>query len=62
VARASWVWRASANGDQHSFSELYERHANAKAEDLTAVVFLETFRRLKGRVTRKDGCPSPNVE
>jgi RNA polymerase sigma-70 factor (ECF subfamily) len=50
--------RASANGDQRAFSELYERHARAiynylfrrladwsDAEDLTAVVFLEAFRR-----------------
>lgn len=49
---------ASANGDQRAFSELYERHARAiynflfrrladwsDAEDLTAVVFLEAFRR-----------------
>ena len=50
--------QASANGDQRAFSELYERHARAiynylfrrladwsEAEDLTAVVFLEAFRR-----------------
>jgi RNA polymerase sigma factor (sigma-70 family) len=50
--------QASANGDQRVFSELYERHARAiynylfrrladwsEAEDLTAVVFLEAFRR-----------------
>lgn len=50
--------QASANGDQRAFSELYERHARAiynylfrrladwsDAEDLTAVVFLEAFRR-----------------
>src|SRR5262245_64284055 len=52
--------RASAGGDQAAFSELYERHARAiynylfrrladwsEAEDLTAVVFLEAFRRRK---------------
>ena len=52
------LWRASANGDQRAFSALYERHARAiynylfrrladwsEAEDLTAVVFLEAFRR-----------------
>ena len=50
--------RASANGDPRSFSELYDRHAGtiynylfrrladwSEAEDLTAVVFLEAFRR-----------------
>jgi RNA polymerase sigma-70 factor (ECF subfamily) len=50
--------RASAGGDERAFSELYERHARAiynylfrrladwsEAEDLTAVVFLEAFRR-----------------
>lgn len=52
------LFRASARGDQHAFSELYERHARtiynylfrrladwSEAEDLTAVVFLEAFRR-----------------
>ncbi len=52
------LWQASASGDQRAFSELYERHARAiynylfrrlgdwsEAEDLTAVVFLEAFRR-----------------
>jgi RNA polymerase sigma-70 factor (ECF subfamily) len=51
---------ASARGDQKAFSELYERHARtiynylfrrladwSEAEDLTAVVFLEAFRRRK---------------
>jgi RNA polymerase sigma factor (sigma-70 family) len=50
--------QASANGDEQAFSELYERHARtiynylfrrlgdwSEAEDLTAVVFLEAFRR-----------------
>jgi RNA polymerase sigma-70 factor (ECF subfamily) len=50
--------QASARGDQRAFSELYERHARtiynylfrrladwSEAEDLTAVVFLEAFRR-----------------
>jgi RNA polymerase sigma-70 factor (ECF subfamily) len=50
--------KASANGDERAFSELYERHARtiynylfrrlgdwSEAEDLTAVVFLEAFRR-----------------
>jgi RNA polymerase sigma-70 factor (ECF subfamily) len=52
------LWQASASGDQRAFSELYERHARtiynylfrrladwSEAEDLTAVVFLEAFRR-----------------
>lgn len=52
------LWRASAEGNEGAFSELYERHAGAiynylfrrladwsEAEDLTAVVFLEAFRR-----------------
>jgi len=50
--------RASAGGDPSAFAELYERHAGtiynylfrriadwSEAEDLTAVVFLEAFRR-----------------
>jgi RNA polymerase sigma factor (sigma-70 family) len=50
--------QASASGDDRAFSELYERHAQTiynylfrrladwpEAEDLTAVVFLEAFRR-----------------
>jgi len=50
--------QASASGDQRAFSELYQRHARtiynylfrrladwSEAEDLTAVVFLEAFRR-----------------
>jgi RNA polymerase sigma factor (sigma-70 family) len=54
------LFRASAKGDQEAFSELYERHARAiynylfrrladwsEAEDLTAVVFLEAYRRRK---------------
>jgi RNA polymerase sigma-70 factor (ECF subfamily) len=52
------LWQAAADGDKQAFSELYERHARAiynylfrrladwsEAEDLTAVVFLEAFRR-----------------
>lgn len=52
------LFRASARGEQAAFAELYERHARAiynylfrrladwsEAEDLTAVVFLEAFRR-----------------
>ena len=54
------LWEASARGDQRAFTELYERHAGtiynylfrrladwSEAEDLTAVVFLEAFRRRK---------------
>jgi len=52
------LWQASSHGDGHAFSEIYERHARtiynylfrrladwSEAEDLTAVVFLEAFRR-----------------
>ena len=52
------LWRASASGDQRAFSKLYDGHAEtiynylfrrladwSEAEDLTAVVFLEAFRR-----------------
>ena len=52
------LFRASASGDSAAFTELYERHARtiynylfrrladwSEAEDLTAVVFLEAFRR-----------------
>lgn len=58
VASDESLWQASARGDQRAFSELYERHAGtiynylfrrladwSEAEDLTAVVFLEAFRR-----------------
>jgi RNA polymerase sigma factor (sigma-70 family) len=54
------LFHASAKGDQEAFSELYGRHARAiynylfrrladwsEAEDLTAVVFLEAYRRRK---------------
>jgi RNA polymerase sigma factor (sigma-70 family) len=57
------LWQASAAGDGRAFQELYERHAQAiynylfrrvanwsEAEDLTAVVFLEAFRRRKDAV------------
>jgi RNA polymerase sigma-70 factor (ECF subfamily) len=52
------LWQASQNGDEEAFGVLYERHARKiynylfrrladwpEAEDLTAVVFLEAFRR-----------------
>jgi RNA polymerase sigma factor (sigma-70 family) len=52
------LWRASRDGDRRAFGALYERHAHtiynylfrrladwSEAEDLTAVVFLEAFRR-----------------
>jgi RNA polymerase sigma-70 factor, ECF subfamily len=54
----SELWAAAQTGDSASFGVLYERHANSiynylfrrladwsEAEDLTAVVFLEAFRR-----------------
>jgi RNA polymerase sigma-70 factor (ECF subfamily) len=57
-ARDEWLLTASADGDERAFSELYERHAStiynylfrriadwSEAEDLTAVVFLEAFRK-----------------
>lgn len=52
------LWQASQDGDRRAFGALYERHARtiynylfrrladwSEAEDLTAVVFLEAFRR-----------------
>lgn len=52
------LWRVSVEGSEGAFSQLYERHAGAiynylfrrladwsEAEDLTAVVFMEAFRR-----------------
>ena len=58
VASDELLLQASGAGDQRAFSELYERHARtiynylfrrladwSEAEDLTAVVFLEAFRR-----------------
>jgi RNA polymerase sigma factor (sigma-70 family) len=52
------LWLASSNGDDRAFGALYERHAHkiynylfrrladwSEAEDLTAVVFLEAYRR-----------------
>jgi RNA polymerase sigma-70 factor (ECF subfamily) len=52
------LWLASGQGDGQAFSEIYDRHAGtiynylfrrladwSEAEDLTAVVFLEAFRR-----------------
>lgn len=52
------LWQASRNGDEQAFGVLYERYARkiynylfrrladwSEAEDLTAVVFLEAFRR-----------------
>jgi len=67
AASDEWLWQASARGDQRAFSELYERHARtiynylfrrladwSEAEDLTAVVFLEAFRR-RSEVVVVDG-------
>lgn len=57
------LWEACSRGDGHAFSVIYERYANtiynyllrrladwSEAEDLTAVVFLEAFRRRKEAV------------
>jgi RNA polymerase sigma-70 factor (ECF subfamily) len=54
------LWKASSHGDERAFAEIYERYARpiynyifrrladwSEAEDLTAVVFLEAFRRRK---------------
>ncbi len=60
------LWQASTEGDEGAFSELYERHAGAiynylfrrladwsEAEDLTAVVFMEAFRRRRDVVVHE---------
>lgn len=57
------LWHASSSGDTRAFAALYERHARqiynylfrrlgdwSEAEDLTAVVFLEAFRKRDGVV------------
>ena len=57
------LWQNGASGDGRAFSELYERHSQtiysylfrrladwSEAEDLTAVVFLEAFRRRREAV------------
>jgi RNA polymerase sigma factor (sigma-70 family) len=57
------LWEASSRGDGRAFSEIYERYARtiynylfrrladwSEAEDLTAVVFLEAFRRRREAV------------
>ena len=67
------LFRASASGDSAAFSELYERHARtiynylfrrladwSEAEDLTAVVFLEAFRRRNDVVVTRT--PAMNEE
>ncbi|MBA9001837.1 RNA polymerase sigma factor [Thermomonospora cellulosilytica] len=56
------LWSRALGGDEHAFAELFDRHARAvynycfrrtadwsAAEDLTSVVFLETWRR-RGQV------------
>jgi RNA polymerase sigma-70 factor (ECF subfamily) len=61
------LWQQSASGDGQAFAELYERHARtiynylfrrladwSEAEDLTAVVFLEAFRRRKDVIVVED--------
>lgn len=67
VASDESLLQASARGDQDAFSQLYQRHARtiynylfrrladwSEAEDLTAVVFLEAFRR-RGEVVVVEG-------
>jgi RNA polymerase sigma-70 factor, ECF subfamily len=61
------LWRQVRDGDERAFEMLYERHADtiynylfrrladwSEAEDLTAVVFLEAFRR-RGDAVIADG-------
>ena len=55
------LWRRAVAGERDAFAELYDRHADAiynycfrrcadwsAAEDLTAVVFLEAWRKRRG--------------
>jgi DNA-directed RNA polymerase specialized sigma24 family protein len=59
------LWRSATAGDARAFEELYRRHARpiynylfrrladwSEAEDLTAVVFLEAYRRRSDAVVR----------
>lgn len=61
------LWAAARKGDPEAYGTLYERHVHAiynylfrrladwsEAEDLTAIVFLEAFRR-RNQVTLTDG-------
>lgn len=61
------LWSAASGGDERAFQALYERHADtiynylfrrladwSEAEDLTAVVFMEAFRR-RGDAVIVDG-------
>jgi RNA polymerase sigma factor (sigma-70 family) len=60
------LWKSASGGDAHAFGVLYERHVQAiynylfrrladesEAEDLTAVVFLEAFRRRRDVVVHE---------
>jgi RNA polymerase sigma factor (sigma-70 family) len=60
------LWAAAANGDSQAFGAIYERHVEAiynylfrrladwsDAEDLTAIVFLEAFRRRRDVVVHE---------
>jgi RNA polymerase sigma factor (sigma-70 family) len=66
------LWRRAAAGESEAFGELYDRHANAiynycfrrcadwaLAEDLTATVFLEAWRKRKGVVFDREDAVLP---
>lgn len=60
------LWKSASTGDAHAFGVLYERHVHAiynylfrrladeaEAEDMTAIVFLEAFRRRRDVVVHE---------
>jgi RNA polymerase sigma-70 factor, ECF subfamily len=66
------LWRRAAAGESEAFGELYDRHANAiynycfrrcadwaLAEDLTATVFLEAWRKRKRVIFDRDDAVLP---
>src|SRR5690348_9920897 len=67
----AFLWELAAGGDTSAFGRLYERHARtvynycfrrtgdwAAAEDLTAIVFLEAWRRRNQvQLQRQDAIP-----
>ncbi len=66
------LWRTAAGGNPDAFAELFRRHADAvynhcfrrtgsweSADDLTSVVFLETWRRRRRIGLEKDGSLLP---